>query len=205
MTKGTSLWGSAAVLLVLAGAWGTGCGDDEETSTTTTAAGVGGAGGAGGGGNGGAGGGGNGGSGGGTTSGSGGSGGGEGGAGGGGGAGGAGPYESCGDCTDGSSGAPVNECAAAVDACAADADCLAIYDCVYFGEGGPGPCTTDAEGACCTAGCYEALGSSQAAIDLYEDADGCIYCETCRDLCDADGIAASEYCTALAAPDPCSP
>jgi hypothetical protein len=114
-------------------------------------------------------------------------------------------YENCSECTDLTKGAPADECNTSHDACFANKNCVQIYNCVYNNTPG---CTTDAAGACCTFNCYEKLKTTladpvaaQAAIDLYEAYDGCLYCTTCTTQCDAQA-----FCAAYAAgPGSCAP
>jgi hypothetical protein len=89
-------------------------------------------------------------------------------------------YTSCGQCADEGTGAPMNECKTAREACFAIKECVGIYTCVF--NGSP-PCTNDEAGGCCTLDCYTATMAPQSAIDLYEAMDGCVYCTVCKDLC----------------------
>ena len=104
-----------------------------------------------------------------------------------------GGYTTCGDCTDGTSGLPTHECAAQWTACHADTGCENIYQCSYVS---PGCESSTKAGACCTVDCYGA--ESQASIDLFKAADGCVYCTTCKTLCDT-----AAYCAIFAGTDTC--
>ncbi|NUQ72363.1 MAG: hypothetical protein HUU21_02285 [Polyangiaceae bacterium] len=102
-----------------------------------------------------------------------------------------GEYQSCGDCTDGGSGAPTKECKAQFDACQADADCTAIYDCSNA------KCTTDGPGGCCSVKCWMDSGAAEAKWNLFKAYDDCVYCSTCKALCsgpDAAPVDATAYC-----------
>jgi hypothetical protein len=112
----------------------------------------------------------------------------------------------CTACTELTAGAPSKECKTAHDACFGNKNCVQIYNCAYDTTNG---CSTDAAGACCTFGCFDALKATlpndpagvQAAIDLYHAYDSCLYCTTCKAQCSADA-----YCTAYAAgPGACPP
>jgi len=112
-----------------------------------------------------------------------------GGTGGSGGSGGGNVYTTCSDCTA-EKGAPMNECKAEHDACFTMKDCVLLYNCNYFGlGGGPGPCESTQDGACCSLQCDKASGATPEAIAAYRALDQCIYCKTCASLCDT-----SAYC-----------
>lgn len=98
-----------------------------------------------------------------------------------GGVGGAGEYGSCSDCTDQTNGAPAKECGAKLTECMNDTGCAAIYNCAFNG------CPSGMkEGACCSLECEKSTNASDTAIKLYRAYDGCVYCQTCKSLCDAE-------------------
>lgn len=113
-------------------------------------------------------------------------------------------YQSCGQCTDPTTGAPANECASQNDACTKDSGCVDIYNCAYGLAGGPG-CSTDKDGGCCTIKCYSDTGASQASINLYKAYDACVYCTTCKQLCNEPPYDTTGYCSVVQAANPMCP
>jgi hypothetical protein len=78
-------------------------------------------------------------------------------------------------------------CSSMLAACAADADCAALLECVYGVRG----CALDAGGAGCVRRCAEAACASPGVVALFLEADRCTFCTaTCRDTC-------SSYCDAF--------
>jgi hypothetical protein len=104
------------------------------------------------------------------------------------GAGGSGEYATCSDCTDTTNGAPAKECGAKLTACMNNPECAAIYNCAF------NTCPSGKqEGACCSIGCEKSTNAQQGAITLYRAYDSCVYCQTCKSLCDAD-FELTAYC-----------
>lgn len=107
---------------------------------------------------------------------------------------GGGGYAFCSDCTA-ETGAQTNECKAERDACLADDNCKAVYNCAYVNPG----CDTSGEGACCTVKCYASANESVAAVNLFRAFDDCMICQTCKTIC---GDIAADYCNTLENPGP---
>lgn len=110
---------------------------------------------------------------------------------------GGGPYTACSDCTNISTGAYEKECKTFADACNADADCSALFNCSFT------MCTTDAAGGCCTLKCATDLATPQAAKDKFLALDKCVYCNTCTTICEFDMVSSSAYCKSISGTTPC--
>jgi hypothetical protein len=95
-------------------------------------------------------------------------------------------YQFCSDCTNPDMGAYKKECVAQATACFADTDCTDIYNCSFT------TCNVDKDGGCCTRNCT--MGKAPASVTLYYALDDCIYCKTCKSLCDPG---ATEYCSVI--------
>lgn len=102
------------------------------------------------------------------------------------GAGAASPRAQCEACESMAEGAPNNECLAQILDCFNDSACQAIHACIEIE-----PCEVDTRaGACCKLNCVAQTIASQASIDLYRLYDQCVYCKTCKGLCDTEAYCA---------------
>jgi hypothetical protein len=103
---------------------------------------------------------------------------------------GSGGYQFCSDCTSNTTGAYAKECKAQADACIADKECQDLATCSYD------KCSTDAAGGCCTLDCIKTLNTPMASQTLFFALDNCVFCTTCKTLCDPG---TTEYCKVTAA------
>jgi hypothetical protein len=71
----------------------------------------------------------------------------------------------------------------------ADTECSEIFTCSFNG------CNVDKDGGCCTRACT--MGKSPASVALYYALDDCIYCKTCKSLCDSAPTDATGYCSVI--------
>jgi len=98
--------------------------------------------------------------------------------------GGTGAYTTCAECsTDGA--ANTKECKTQHDACLANADCMKLYSYAYNSA------ALDKAGGCAVQAYITTNNVPTAAVNLYKAVDNCVYCMTCKTLCEPGS---SEYC-----------
>lgn len=96
-------------------------------------------------------------------------------------------YADCSACSV-ETGAAAKECKTQRDACLADTGCKDLYSWAYNNT------TTDKQGGCDLLAYIAQNNIPQGVVDKYKSLDDCIYCTTCKTICEPNSTA---YCDAV--------